>query len=123
MADPYHPAACHGSTVGPDGRQFQRRSGEKGGSAPFFAPNGEAIVSQLGVRGFPNGHSSEQSLFDAEQSGGVWDEYRALMVSRHGEARTREIMKNKRHSLTLFPTLDILIAQTSVRVVKPISVD
>jgi benzoate/toluate 1,2-dioxygenase alpha subunit len=123
MADTYHPAACHGSTVGPDGRQFQRRSGEKGGSAPFFAPNGEAIVSQLGVRGFPNGHSSEQSLFDAEQSGGIWDEYRALMVKRHGEERTREIMRNKRHSLTLFPTLDILIAQTSVRVVRPIAVD
>ena len=123
MADTYHPAACHGSTVGPDGRQFQRRSGEKGGSAPFFAANGESIVSQLGVRGFPNGHSSEQSLFDAEQSGGIWDEYRALMVRRHGEERTREIMKNKRHSLTLFPTLDILIAQNSVRVVRPIAVD
>ncbi len=123
MADTYHPAACHGSTVGPDGRQFQRRAGAEGGAAPFFAPNGEAIVSQLGVRGFPNGHSSEQSLFDKEQRGGAIEEYRAMMVSRFGEERTAAIMKNRRHSLTLFPTTDILIAQTSVRIVKPLAVD
>ncbi len=123
MADTYHPAACHGSTVGADGRQFQRRAGDEGGAALFFAPNGEAVVSQLGVRGFPYGHSSEQSLFDKEQSGGRWDDYRAMLVARHGEARTAAILKNRRHSLTLFPILDILIAQTSVRVVKPISVD
>lgn len=123
MADTYHPAACHISTVGPDGRQFQRRGGKEGGQALFFAPNGESVVSQLGVRGFTQGHSSEQSLFDKEQSGGVWDEYRAQLVQAYGEERTREILKNRRHSLTLFPTLDILIAQTSVRVVKPIAVD
>ncbi|ODS72266.1 MAG: aromatic-ring-hydroxylating dioxygenase subunit alpha [Bordetella sp. SCN 67-23] len=123
MADTYHPAAAHGSTVGPDGRQFQRRAGDQGGAALFFAPNGEAVVSQLGVSGFPHGHSSEQSLFDKEQAGGVWDDYRALMVARYGEERTADILKNRRHSLTLFPTLDILIAQTSVRVVKPIAVD
>jgi benzoate/toluate 1,2-dioxygenase alpha subunit len=123
MADTYHPAAAHGSTVGADGRQFQRRGGDKGGAALFFAPNGEAVVSQLGVRGFRQGHSSEQSLFDKEQSGGVWTEYRDIMVRKYGEARTAHILKNRRHSLTLFPTLDILIAQTSVRVVKPIAVD
>lgn len=123
MADTYHPAACHISTVGPDGRQFQRRAGKEGGAARFFTPDGEAVVSQLGVRGFKQGHSSEQSLFDKEQSGGGWDEYRATMVAAYGEERTKEILKNRRHSLTLFPTLDILIAQTSVRVVKPISVD
>ena len=123
MADTYHPAACHISTVGPDGRQFQRRAGKEGGAAQFFTANGEAVVSQLGVRGFRQGHSSEQSLFDKEQSGGVFDEYRAMLVDAYGEERTREILKNRRHSLTLFPTLDILIAQTSVRVVKPIAVD
>jgi len=123
MADTYHPAACHASTVGPDGRQFQRRGGKEGGAALFFAPNGESVVSQLGVRGFKQGHSSEQSLFDKEQSGGDWDEYRAILVKAYGEERTAHILKNRRHSLTLFPTLDILIAQTSVRVVKPISVD
>ncbi len=123
MADMYHPAAAHASTVGPDGRQFRRRSGGKGGDAPFFAENGEAIVAQTGVRGFRNGHSSEASLFREEQSGGVWDEYRALLVAKHGEERTRDILRNRRHSMTIFPSVDILIAQTSVRVIRPLAVD
>ncbi len=123
MADMYHPAATHASTVGPDGRQFKRRSGGKGGDAPFFAENGEAIVAQTGVRGLRNGHSSEASLFREEQSGGVWDEYRAILVAKHGEARTREILRNRRHSMTIFPSVDILIAQTSVRVIRPVAVD
>ncbi len=123
MADMYHPAAAHASTVGPDGRQFKRRSGGTGGDAPFFAANGEAVVAQTGVRGFRGGHSSEASLFREEQAGGVWDEYRALLVAKHGEERTREILRNRRHSMTIFPSVDILIAQTSVRVIRPVAVD
>ena len=123
QADMYHPAACHASTVGPDGRQFQRRAGKEGGDAAFFTPDGEAVVAQTGVRGFAKGHSSEASLFDKEQSGGVWDEYRAMMVESYGEERTKDILKNRRHSMTLFPSVDILIAQTSVRVIRPIAVD
>lgn len=123
LADMYHPAACHGSTVGADGRQFQRRPGGSGGDAMFFAPNGEAIVAQTGVRGFPKGHSSEASLFDREQSGAGWEEYRSLMVETYGSDRTKEILKNRRHSMTLFPNVDIVMAQTSVRVVRPIAVD
>jgi phenylpropionate dioxygenase-like ring-hydroxylating dioxygenase large terminal subunit len=123
IADMYHPAACHGSTVGPDGRQFKRRPGTQGGSIPFFADNGEPIVAQTGVRGFRNGHSSEASMFREEQSGGVWDQYRAMLVAKHGEERTREILRNRRHNMAMFPSVDILIAQTSVRVIRPISVD
>jgi len=123
LADMYHPAACHGSTVGPDGRQFKRRSGSKGGEALFFAENGEAIVAQTGVRGFPKGHSSEASLFDREQAGDGWDEYRALMVAAYGAERTSDILRNRRHSMTLFPNVDVVMAQTSLRVIRPIRVD
>ena len=123
LADMYHPAACHASTVGPDGRQFKRRAGAEGGDAAFFAPNGEAIVAQTGVRGLNNRHSSEASLFDKEQSGGHWDDYRAIMVARYGEERTADILKNRRHSMTFFPSSDILLAQTSVRVIRPVAVD
>ena len=123
LADMYHPAACHASTIGPDGRQFKRRAGAEGGDAAFFAPNGEAIVAQTGVRGLNNRHSSEASLFDKEQSGGHWDDYRAIMVARHGEERTADILKNRRHSMTFFPSSDILLAQTSVRVIRPVAVD
>jgi hypothetical protein len=70
-----------------------------------------------------NGHSSEASLFREEQAGGIWDDYRALMVQRYGEARTADILKNRRHSMSIFPSADILIAQTAVRMIRPISVD
>ncbi len=123
LADMYHPAACHASTVGPDGRQFKRRAGDEGGDAAFFAPNGEAVVAQTGVRGIQDRHSSEASLFDKEQSGGHWDAYRARLEAVHGEARTADILRNRRHSMTFFPSSDILIAQTSIRVIRPVAVD
>lgn len=123
MADMYHPAACHGSTVGADGRQFQRRPGGEGGAAMFFADNGEAVVAQTGVRGLPRGHSSEASLFDKEQSGEGWDDYRAQLVALHGEQRTAEILRNRRHSMTIFPNVDIVMAQTSIRVIRALAVD
>ncbi len=115
-------------------RRISRRSGMTDGNfsagramsaarAQFFAPNGEAIVAQTGVRGYPNGHSSEASLFREEQAGGEWDEYRALLEQKHGSERTTEILRNRRHSMTLFPNVDILIAQLSIRVVRPIAVD
>jgi hypothetical protein len=64
-----------------------------------FAANGEPIVAQTGERGFSNGHSSEASLFREEQAGGIWDDYRALMVKRYGKERTADILKNRRHSM------------------------
>jgi len=41
----------------------------------------------------------------------------------YGEERTKDILKNRRHSMTLFPSVDILIAQTSVRVIRAVAVD
>ncbi|HEY0295748.1 MAG TPA: aromatic ring-hydroxylating dioxygenase subunit alpha [Bordetella sp.] len=130
LADMYHPVACHISTVGADGKQFKRRPGEEGGRAAFLGPDGEPLVIQTGVRGFSHGHSSEASLFgsndmsqEAKQRGGVFDEYRSLLVRLHGAEKTDDVLKNRRHSMTLFPTLDILMVQTSVRVVIPLAYD
>lgn len=124
MADMYHPAATHASTVNDEGLQFKRRPGAKGGASPFFTETGEPLVSMSGQRGYPHGHSSEASLFADEQSGGeIWEEYRGQLVAAYGEDRTKELLRNRRHSMMIFPGLDILIAQTAVRVVKPKSVD
>lgn len=62
-------------------------------------------------------------MFREEQAGGVWDRYRAMLVAKHGEERTREILRNRRHNMAMFPSVDILIAQTSVRVIRPVAVD
>ena len=86
LADMYHPAACHASTVGPDGRQFKRRAGDEGGDAAFFAPNGEAMVAQTGVRGLNSRHSSEAS---ALRQGAVWRTLGRLPGDLGGTPRRR----------------------------------
>lgn len=124
LADTYHPIACHESTVKKDGYQFQRRTGESGGQAKFFDQTGKPLVPLLGVWAFVNGHNSEASLpFHEEQTGEVFLRYRALLVAKHGEARTREILKPKRHNLSVYPTMDIIVLQNAVRVIRPLAVD
>jgi len=124
LADTYHPNAAHDSTVDEDGMQFKRRPGSTGGRAPFYDKDGMPLVSKIGVWAFPNGHTSEGSMFSSvSQTGGVWEEYRALLAARHGAEKADDILKQKRHSLTIYPSVDILIAQHAVRVVRPIAVD
>ena len=131
LGDMYHPIACHSSTVDEDGKQFKRRPGDEGGRASFFGPDGEPVVIHTGVRGFANGHSSEASLFggndivaqETTQRGGVFESYRSLLVDVHGAEKADDILKNRRHSMTVFPNLDILMVQTSVRVVIPLAHD
>lgn len=125
ISDTYHTAFAHASTVGPDGRQFQRRTGESGVRPPFYDDNGVPVVLMLGVYGFPYGHTCSTSMYpgEEEQSGGAWDEYKAIMKERYGEGQAREAMKQVTHSMTFFPSVDILTVQNSVRVVVPISVD
>lgn len=124
LADTYHPIACHESTVRKDGYQFQRRTGESGGSAKFFDQAGRPLVPLLGVWAFVNGHNSEASLpFHDEQTGAVFLRYRAILVAKHGEARTKEILRAKRHNLSVYPTMDIIVLQNAVRVIRPLAVD
>jgi benzoate/toluate 1,2-dioxygenase subunit alpha len=58
-----------------------------------------------------------------EQTGGIWEEYRQLLAAHHGIEKANDILKQKRHSLTIYPSLDILIAQHSIRVIRPVGVD
>ena len=64
-------------------------------------------------------------MFSEEQSGGAWEDYREIMLKKYdGDAeRVRQVMKQSLHSMTLFPTFDLLIVQNSVRVIIPLSVD
>ena len=72
---------------------------------------------------YPHGHSATETLIPEEQAGGVVEQYRELLVRTRGEARAKEILRPRLHNFTIFPNLDILIAQNAVRVVMPISVD
>jgi phenylpropionate dioxygenase-like ring-hydroxylating dioxygenase large terminal subunit len=124
LTDTYHPVALHASTVGPDGQQFQRRPGEKGGKAAFVDEKGSPVILiKLGIETYPNGHSATGTLIPEEQSGGIVEEYRDRLIRAHGEARARQVLQPRLHNFTIFPTLDILIAQNAIRLVIPLSVN
>lgn len=124
LADVYHPLATHASTIGPDGKQFKRRSGAGGDQGVYQHKDGESAIAHFGVWALPNGHTSEMSMFrDMTQHGGVYDKYEAVMAAKFGLEEARDRLKHKRHSLTIYPSLDILIVQQSVRVIRPVAVD
>ena len=63
-------------------------------------------------------------MFHAEKEGNAaMEEYRKLMIERYGKERAGELLDSSRHSVTIFPTVDMLLVQNSIRVVIPIAVD
>ena len=64
-------------------------------------------------------------MFPEEQGGGAWDEFREVLLKKYGgdAEKVRDVMKQKLHSVTLFPTFDLLTVQNSVRVIIPHAVD
>jgi phenylpropionate dioxygenase-like ring-hydroxylating dioxygenase large terminal subunit len=123
LADTYHVVALHASTVRADGQQFKRRPGERGGHAEFFDKSGAPTILDLFVETYPNGHNSSEALISTEQSGAEVAAYRTLLEQRIGPARTKEILKPRLHNMAIYPNLDVLIAQTAIRVVIPLAVD
>jgi benzoate/toluate 1,2-dioxygenase alpha subunit len=123
LVDTYHTVATHASTLSPDGQQFHRRTGKSGGVAKFIDAGGAPVILDLGVETYPNGHSGTESLISEEASGGIIDEYRALLVARYGEERTKQLMKQRLHNISYYPNLDVLFVQTAVRVILPVSVN
>ena len=127
LTDVYHAPASHASTVHPDGLQFSRRPGEDGQRARFYDENGYPVIMDLWVEAFPHGHSACASMFDEEQAqaGGVISGYEKALLKRYdGDLnKVREAIKQRVHSTTIFPSIDLLAVQNAVRVMLPISVD
>ena len=123
--DYYHSIASHRSTVHSDGTQFSRRPGRQGDRAPFLNEVGEPIILDLGVKVYPNGHSAAVSGFPDEQVGGIMEDYKASLMGKYAgdEKKVREVLNQKVHSTTLFPTFDLLSVQNSLRVIIPKAVD
>ncbi len=123
LSDSYHPPASHSSTVGPDGNQFARRPGKAGQQVRFYDEHGTSLVPLLGVNAYPYGHVSCESMFTDDQAGAGWSEYWAILAKKYGPERAREVLRHKFHSITLYPTFDLLTAQNSIRLILPKAVD
>jgi benzoate/toluate 1,2-dioxygenase subunit alpha len=123
LTDTYHVIATHASTVDPDGKQFKRRSGTDGAEARFYDDKKRPVILDIGVSVYPNGHSSTESMFPEAQTGGIWEEYRKVLAAKRGAERADELLKQKIHNLTIFPTFDLLVVQNAIRIIYPIAVD
>ena len=123
--DNYHAIASHASTIHADGTQFSRRPGRQGDRVPFLDENGNQLVLELGVIVYPNGHTAGVSAFPDEQVGGIMEDYRTSLMGKYGgdAKKVRAALHQKVHSMTLFPTFDLLTVQNSLRVIVPKAVD
>jgi benzoate/toluate 1,2-dioxygenase alpha subunit len=124
LGDQYHAAFAHASSVTPDGYQFTRRTGEKGTRIKILNQDGSMGQEAKGHWSWPWGHGASGALTtDGEQSGAVFDRYKAMMIGRHGEERARDYLTQKHHSCFAYPSFNVHVLAQAIRVIRPISVN
>jgi phenylpropionate dioxygenase-like ring-hydroxylating dioxygenase large terminal subunit len=125
--DAYHPLATHQSTAAAKGRQFVRRVGDRTGFQVVGADrkSPSKMLQSLSVGGFPHGHTWIGSIMsEAEpRSGGVFEEYAALLRSRWGDEKTLKLIDPDWHVLVIYPNFLIQATARYIRVVIPVAVD
>ena len=120
--DLYHAPFAHHSTLDEDGRQFSRH----GGGPSFYKEGTKNPVDfdPMGVHGFDNGHGYQGAVPQVpDPDGKAFKELRAMLVERHGEERTREILTYDRFNSMIYPNLTFQAMGQHFRVVMPIDVD
>jgi benzoate/toluate 1,2-dioxygenase subunit alpha len=128
--DEYHPPFSHASTVKPDGRQVQRAHGSKDGykvlsDLPPTAAEAKSHYDHGEVHGADYGQAY-LTIPDATRRAELEiPEYRQLLIERHGEARTLEIIATSNMSNAVFyPSVIMRVSgNMHIRVVRPISVN
>ena len=120
--DLYHAPFAHHSTLDEDGRQFARH----GGGPSFYKPGTKVPVDfdPMGVHGFANGHGYQGAVPQVPNPDGMaFKELRALLVAKHGEQRTIEILTYDRFNSMIYPNLTFQAMGQHLRVIMPIDVD
>ena len=122
LQDAAHPAFVHESSnyrpAKDDGAELRGES--------FMAANAiaAAAMDRSGVVGFPHGHTYLGGLPVAMKvSEAAATEYRRLLVARHGEARTDEILGVDRHQQIVYPTLTVQALFQTLKMIHPLAVD
>ncbi len=126
ILDHYHPAFSHESTTSDDGRQFDRREGEDGGTPIIDEHGGISIWDRAEIVAFPQGHGLQGPMPGADQpkSGALFERYRAALLQRHQPDRVAQILANEWfHNAVFYPNMFIQLRALFVRVVRPIAVD
>ena len=121
VCDLPHASWTHISTVDDHGRQF----GRYGGGPRLLTDDGQMIDwDALGVVGFDYGHGYQgRPPAESAMGGPLVDEYKRLLIARHGPERTEEILAYDRFNSVIYPSLTFQAFGQHIRVVRPISVD
>lgn len=124
--DMYHVPFSHESTVSRSGKQFQRRPGDKAGSA--ISDRGDAAKrweERIAWGSRANGHSyaGHQPVAENLPQDELFRSYRSMLEAKHGKERTLEILRPKRHNTAFFPNMTLQALNHHVRVIHPIAVD
>ncbi|MEC9345430.1 MAG: Rieske 2Fe-2S domain-containing protein [Pseudomonadota bacterium] len=120
--DLYHAPFAHHSTLDEDGRQFSRH----GGGPSFYKPGTRIPVDfdPMGVHGFPNGHGYQGAVPQVPNPDGLaFQELKAMLIAKHGEERTTEILTYDRFNSMIYPNLTFQAMGQHFRVVMPLDVD
>ncbi|MCW5773601.1 MAG: Rieske 2Fe-2S domain-containing protein [Rhodospirillaceae bacterium] len=81
-------------------------------------------MEKAGTAAYPGGHSYIGALpLQQPMPASVQAEYRRLLVARHGEAKTAEILGVRRHVAIVYPTLAFQSALQQMKVIVPIRPD
>jgi benzoate/toluate 1,2-dioxygenase subunit alpha len=81
------------------------------------------MLDESGTSAFPFGHSFIGGLPRRKRSGAIFERYRAMLVERHGEARTEEILSVDRHLNMIYPNLLTNGLFGQLKIINPIAVD
>lgn len=126
VLDSFHVPFSHASTVDKKGEQFSRREGDDKGAA--VVDKEKTAKAWRGRRSFVvgeagHGWTSKTALDDAKRSSPVFDEYKATLAAKLGEARAQEILTPEFHNSLLYPNASIMGLNVHIRVIKPIAAD
>ncbi len=128
MHDGLHPMIVHQPSIEP-ARAGRRAIPPPTGATAFalqvIAANGQTYeaMGQLPVRLFPHGHS-EMAAFRANPAADPeFDDYRAQLVARHGEAEADRLLSDNRLSTMFYPSVSIQATSLQLRVIIPEAVD
>ena len=124
--DMYHVPFSHESTVSRSGRQFDRGTGQKTGSA--ISDRGSAAQKweqrvAWGSRSSGHGYAGHQPVAEEASTDPVHKAYVALLEAKHGAERARAILQPKRHNTAFFPNMTLQALNQHVRVIVPVAVD
>ena len=123
ITDLYHPPFSHESTTS-DGRQFERQGAAGGIDVMDKEGRPVSLWDEAGVWATVNGHGWAGRLpGGSENTDPAFLEYRAMLVAKHGEQRTRELLDVRWHNTIIYPNLCLQSTAQHIRVIKPISVD